>query len=93
MSKRKHKVIGYISLLQLALPLTFTNANEGYFLWCHSSWSLKAEGYLNLLLTHSQYSAVPGDHSTKEDKTTAELYLHSTVHSILKGEVNLGVGG
>lgn len=54
------KVVGYVSLLEFALALTLVDANEGYFLWCHSSWSLKAEGYLNLLLTHSQYSVVPG---------------------------------
>lgn len=54
-------MVGYFSLLEFALPLTLVDANEGYFLWCHSSWSLKAEGYLNLLLTCSQYSVVPGD--------------------------------
>lgn len=48
-------VAQYSSLsLKFALPLTLADANEDYFMWCLSSWSLKAEGYLNLLLTLSQ---------------------------------------
>lgn len=53
-------VIGCISLLEFVLPLTLADANESYFLWCLSSWSLKAEGYLNLLLTVSQCRDFPG---------------------------------
>ena len=66
----KHTIyyIGCVSLLKFVLPLTLADANEGYF---PSSWSLKAEGYLNLLLTLSQNRVIPGASSQSEDMITS----------------------